>query len=135
MNKFDTITETFNVNPEQGIAAFVANLIPPVGYTFKEMIRKGKTAKVIYMKNIKVDDGDVRIALPPRVERFPVVRFEYPESDSGKMKVRYIRVEEANGDHIKGRELDSPDSNKKDGQFKTFSRNRIVQNGITLVKF
>jgi hypothetical protein len=30
-------------------------------------------------------------------ERTPVVEFEYPDSTTGKMKVRYLRVIEANG--------------------------------------
>ena len=64
----------------------------------------------------------------------PVVEFEYPDSESGKMKVRYLRVVLADGDYIKGYELDSPLS-KKDGQFKTFSRNRLVRNGVSLVSF
>jgi hypothetical protein len=136
MNKFDTISTTLNINPEQGIAAFVANLIPPAGYTFKEMIRKGKTAKVIYMKNIVVDkdDGDCRIALPPAIKRLPVVAFEYPDSGTSKMRQRYVRVAEATADYIKGNELDDPNS-KLDGQFKSFSRTRIVKNGVALVRF
>lgn len=67
-------------------------------------------------------------------EKTVVVQFEYPDSDSGKMKVRYLRVVLADADYIKGYELDSPYS-KKDGQFKTFSRNRLVQNGVSLLSF
>jgi len=134
MNNFDTITQTLNVNPEQGIAAFVANLIPPKGYTFKEMIRKGKTAKIIYMKIPDKNDGDIRIALPPHVQKLPVVAFEYPDSGTSKMRQRYVRVAEATADYIKGNELDDPDS-KLDGQFKSFSRTRIVKNGVALVRF
>lgn len=50
------------------------------------------------------------------------------------MKVRYVRVAEANGDYIKGEEIDGPLSQKK-GVFKTFSLTRIVQNGVALVSF
>jgi hypothetical protein len=64
----------------------------------------------------------------------PIVEFEYPDSTTGKMKSRYLRVVSADADHIKGYELDSPGS-KKDGQFKTFSRNRLVRNGVSLLSF
>lgn len=67
-------------------------------------------------------------------EKTVIVQFEYPDSDSGKMKVRYLRVVSADADYVKGYELDSAYS-KKDGQFKTFSRNRLVQNGVSLLSF
>ncbi len=37
-------------------------------------------------------------------------------------------------DYIKGYELDAPGS-KKEGQFKSFLRNRLVRNGVSLVSF
>jgi hypothetical protein len=67
----------------------------------------------------------------PTDERRPVVRFEYPDSITGKMRLRYLRVEEMNADHIKGTELDTPYSTKV-GNFKTFSLSRIVTNGVSL---
>ena len=66
--------------------------------------------------------------------RLPVVEFEYPDSSTGKMKVRYLRVVSADADYIKGNELDNPGS-QKDGQFKTFSRSRLVRQAPTLVSF
>ena len=66
--------------------------------------------------------------------RTPVVEFEYPDSHTNKMKVRYLRVIEASVDYVKGYELDAPGS-KKDGQFKTFSRTRLVRNGVSLISF
>ena len=66
--------------------------------------------------------------------RHPVVEFEYPDSTNQKMKLRYLRVTSADADHIKGYELDNAGS-QKDGQFKTFSRNRLVRNSPTLVTF
>ena len=66
--------------------------------------------------------------------RFPVVAFEYPDSGTNKMRQRYVRVVEANDDYIKGNELDTPGSQIV-GQFKTFSRTRIVKNGVALVTF
>lgn len=67
-------------------------------------------------------------------ERYPVVFFEYPDSGTNKMRQRYLKVVEANADYIKGYELDDPTS-KKEGMFKTFSKTRIVKNGISLVSF
>ena len=88
-----------------------------------------------------MNDTDIRIKLPPtpttpttQVQRTPVVEFEYPSSQDGKMKMRYLRVVEANSDYIKGYELDSHGS-KKDGLFKTFSRNRLARNGVSLISF
>ena len=66
----------------------------------------------------------------PRV----IVEFEYPDSKTQKMKLRYLRVTSADADHIKGYELDNAGS-QKDGQFKTFSRNRLTRNSPTLVTF
>jgi hypothetical protein len=66
--------------------------------------------------------------------RNPVVEFEYPDSESNKMKVRYVRVVEANSDYVKGYELENPFSTKE-GKFKAFSRTRIVRNGVSLVTF
>ena len=55
-------------------------------------------------------------------------------SEDGKMKIRYLRVVSADADYVKGYELDNPGS-KKDGQFKTYSRNRLVRNGVSLISF
>lgn len=66
--------------------------------------------------------------------QYPVVEFEYPDSDSGKMKLRYLRVVSADSDYVKGYELDTSGS-KKDGQFKSFLRNRLARNGVSLVSF
>ena len=67
-------------------------------------------------------------------ERSPVVEFEYPDSTTGEMKLRYLRVVEANAVHVKGYELVSPVS-KIDGQFKTFSRVRLSRYGVHLISF
>lgn len=71
--------------------------------------------------------------IPVQVQ-YPVVEFEYPESETGKMKLRYLKVMSADADYIKGYELDAPGS-KKEGQFKSFLRNRLVRNGVSLVSF
>ena len=70
----------------------------------------------------------------PTQTQYPVVEFEYPDSDNGKMKLRYLKVVTADADYIKGYELDTPGS-KKDGQFKSFLRNRLARNGVSLVSF
>lgn len=67
-------------------------------------------------------------------DRTPVVEFEYPDSQTGEMKVRYLRVTEADARYVKGYELVSPIS-KTDGQFKTFSRTRLARNGVSMVSF
>lgn len=72
--------------------------------------------------------------VPAPLPTYPVVEFEYPDSDTQKMKLRYLRVVEATADYIKGFELDNPGSTK-DGQFKTFSRNRLTRNSPTLLSF
>lgn len=67
-------------------------------------------------------------------ERTPIVEFEYPDSTTGDMKLRYLRVTEADARYVKGYELVSPLS-KTDGQFKTFSRVRLARNGVSLISF
>ncbi len=67
-------------------------------------------------------------------DRTPVVEFEYPDSTTGEMKVRYLRVVEADTRYVKGYELVTPLS-KNDGQFKSFLRTRLARNGVSLVTF
>lgn len=77
---------------------------------------------------------NIGTATPAQAPKFPVVEFEYPDSETGKMKLRYLRVVEADADYVKGYELDTPGS-KKDGQFKAFLRTRLARNGVALVSF
>jgi len=70
----------------------------------------------------------------PTVARFPVVRFDYPDSTTDRMRERFLLVVEANADYIKGNELESAAS-KKIGPYKAFLRNRIAQNGVSLCTF
>ena len=67
-------------------------------------------------------------------DRSPIVEFEYPDSTTGEMKVRYLRVVEADAHYVKGYELVTPLS-KTDGQFKTFSRTRLTRYGVHLISF
>jgi len=66
--------------------------------------------------------------------RNPVVEFEYPDSDTNRMKIRYVRVINADSDYIKGYELETPYSSKE-GRFKQYSRNRIARYGVSLISF
>ena len=70
----------------------------------------------------------------PVALRHPIIEFEYPSSEDGKMKLRYLRVTSADADYIKGYELESPLSNKE-GLPKTFSRNRLTRQSPTLLSF
>jgi len=67
-------------------------------------------------------------------DKTPIVEFEYADSATGEMKVRYLRVVEADSRYVKGYELISPIS-KTDGQFKTFSRTRLARYGVHLISF
>jgi len=71
---------------------------------------------------------------PTNTTRNPVVEFEYPDSDTNRMKVRYVRVIEADSDYIKGYELENPFSTKE-GKFKQYCRTRIVRRGVALIAF
>ena len=70
----------------------------------------------------------------PNATRLPVVRFDYPDSVTNKMRERFVKVAEATPDYIKGEELDTPDSRIK-GPFKAYLRNRIAKYGVALVQF
>ena len=69
--------------------------------------------------------------------KVPVVKFEYPDSETRHMKVRYVRVTEANEDYIKGYELDTSTGyyGSAGGKFKQYSRNRIASDGVALLEF
>lgn len=64
----------------------------------------------------------------------PVVEFEYPDSETNHMRVRYVRVIQADSDYIKGYELENALSSKE-GKFKNYCRNRIARNGVALISF
>lgn len=66
--------------------------------------------------------------------RVPVVEFEYPDSDTNRMKIRWVRVIQADSDYIKGYELENAFSTKE-GKYKQYCRSRIVRNGVSLVTF
>lgn len=68
------------------------------------------------------------------VQRFPVIAFDYPYSETGEMKLRYVRVTAANATHIYGYELVTPIS-KEDGNPKTYSRVRMSRYDGILISF
>jgi hypothetical protein len=81
-----------------------------------------------------ITPADIKPTTPKSDDKTPIVEFEYPDSETGEMKVRYLRVVEADARYVKGYELVSPIS-KTDGQFKTFSRTRLARHGVSLISF
>ena len=65
---------------------------------------------------------------------FPIVEFDYPYSETGEMKTRYVRVTTADQRYIKGYELVTPIS-KAEGEPKTFARTRMARNSVFLISF
>lgn len=66
--------------------------------------------------------------------RYPVISFDYPYSETGEMKLRYVRVTSANATHIYGYELVTPIS-KEEGEPKTYSRVRMARHDGILISF
>ncbi len=65
----------------------------------------------------------------------PSVEFEYPDSETNLLKVRYVRVLELNNDYVTGYELPHPNATVELGKFKKFRMARIARNGIVLRSF
>ena len=61
----------------------------------------------------------------------PIVSFEYPDSQSGILKTRLVKVIEMDSRYVQGFEI----QNSKETKFKKFSLNRIPKNGVALVRF
>lgn len=89
---------------------------------------------MIALGKISKRNMNSKTSSPTVATRTPVVEFEYPDSETNRMKVRYVRVLEANSDYIQGYELENPFSSKE-GKYKKYSRNRIARNGVALVAF
>lgn len=49
-----TVKFEFTIDPYQGFARQAANIVPPDGYKFKEMVRKGTKAQILF----KLKDED-----------------------------------------------------------------------------
>lgn len=68
-------------------------------------------------------------------QNLPQVEFEYPDSESGLLKVRYVRVVEVGNDYVKGYELPHPHATTEPGKFKTFRMAKIARFGVVLTSF
>ena len=66
----------------------------------------------------------------------PLVRFEYPDSETDYLKPRFVRVESMDRTHLKGWEFttDRP-SDSDTGKFKSYLLAKIVKHGVALLEF
>lgn len=78
--------------------------------------------------------SNIKYAPNSSVTRNPIVTFDYPDSKTNHMRLRYVRVVNADSDYITGYELENAFSTK-DGNFKQYSRTRIARNGVALITF
>ena len=66
----------------------------------------------------------------------PFVTFEYPDSETDYLKIRYLRVKSMDQTHIKGYEFTTARPSATDeGKLKTYLLAKIVNNGVHLVSF
>ena len=65
----------------------------------------------------------------------PRVEFEYPDRESGLLKVRHVRVTELNTHYLNGFELPNPHATIELGKFKRFRLSKITRDGIVLRSF
>lgn len=65
----------------------------------------------------------------------PRVEFEYPDSESGLLKVRHVRVTELDSNYLAGFELPNPHATVELGKFKKFKLSKITRDGIVLRSF
>lgn len=69
-------------------------------------------------------------------EELPLVRFEYPDSETDYLKERFVRVVSKDQVHVKGYEYTTRYPSDTDpGKFKSYLLAKIVANGISLVEF
>jgi len=71
----------------------------------------------------------------PKSNSLPIVEFEYPDSESGLLRVRTVKVVELNSAYISGYELPHPLATVEVGKFKTFRLARIAHDGVVLRSF
>lgn len=66
----------------------------------------------------------------------PLVRFEYPDSETDYLKPRFVRVESMDRTHVKGYEFTTPNPSDSDaGKFKSYLLAKIVKHGVALLEF
>lgn len=68
-------------------------------------------------------------------QNLPQVEFEYPDSENGLLKVRYVKVVEVGHAYVKGYELPHPLATTESGKFKTYRMAKIARNGVVLSHF
>lgn len=65
----------------------------------------------------------------------PRVEFEYPDSETGLLKVRHVRVTVLDSNYLSGFELPNPHATVELGKFKRFKLSKITRDGIVLRAF
>jgi hypothetical protein len=65
----------------------------------------------------------------------PRVEFEYPDSESGLLKIRHVRVTNLDSSYLAGFELPNPHATVELGKFKKFKLSKITRDGIVLRAF
>jgi hypothetical protein len=69
-------------------------------------------------------------------KELPLVTFQYPNSETDYLSIRYVRVVSMDRTHVKGYEFTTPKpSNVDEGKFKSYLLAKIVENGVSLIEF
>jgi len=68
-------------------------------------------------------------------QSLPLVEFEYPDSESNLLKLRYVRVLEMDTVYVSGYELPHVLATVETGKFKKYKLARIARNGVVLRSF
>jgi hypothetical protein len=71
----------------------------------------------------------------PKSNSLPTVEFEYPDSESGLLRTRTVKVVELNSAYVSGYELPHPLATVEAGKFKTYKLARITRDGVVLRSF
>jgi hypothetical protein len=70
-----------------------------------------------------------------KTTNLPQVEFEYPDSETGLLKLRYVNVIEVSHAYIKGYELPHPLATTETGKYKLYRMAKIARNGVILRHF
>lgn len=66
----------------------------------------------------------------------PLVTFEYPDSETDYLRVRFVRVVSMGRTHVKGYEFTTEIPSVTDeGKFKTYLLAKIATDGVALIEF
>ena len=69
-------------------------------------------------------------------KELPLVRFEYPDSETDYLKTRFLRVKSMDQTHLRGYEfITARPSATDEGKLKTYLLAKIVVGGVALVSF